>query len=669
MRKLNKLNKNNSIKFLIICLILLLILIISFNYAKEEYFENPEYSGYQFSDISLPPSSIMNGDQYVQTFLSEFDSISGFEIMFGLWARVNTCNLHVTLLKENGDMLYEWNINCAAFKDNTFHKFLMDAPISGLRGQKLLIIMVSDATDGGNAIIPYIGKIQDEDARLTINGDDPEGKSLYFQPIYNRAYGKFLMYGLIMISAFLLLTVSFVLVKKHNVPIHRLWLGIGGSLFILYSAAIPILRVPDETNHFLRAYEISNGHLVASYNDDFSDVGGKFPTGLLEIGNSSGGTHFDVLQNFSDANDSAEEMVFRSYINTAVYSPISYLVQAVGISIARLFSDQTLIMFYTARVLSAIVCFYFVYLALRIAPVGKSVIFLIGCNPMFLHEAISLAPDGVTNSLSVLYLSFVLYLCQKDRQFHKFEIFIIYGLTIWMCSMKLVYAPLCLALFLIPIGCFKSRDRRLMHTIICGLIIITFSLGWLITVHGFSELFATMRNAAGSEGILDLLCHPYHTTMFLFKTLMVDGAGLILDMLGSNLGWYDIKIGNLSSLIWFLILVGCFVFTSTKAQRKAALSCRAILGSIPLACFVLIFFSEYTVWHPVGYEILIGFAGRYFIPMIYPLFLCVSGASVDGLKSNDHQVEWFANYNNGLILIVSALSLYAVGQITFQCFL
>lgn len=667
MKKLNKLNQHSSIKFLIICLVLLLILFNSFVYAKDEYFENPEYSGYQFTDISLPSSSIMEGGQYVQTFLSEFDSINGFEIMFGLWARVNTCNLHVTLSKEDGDILYEWNVNCADFKDNSFQKFLMDAPISGLRGQKLQVILESDATDTSNAIIPYIGKIQAEDVRLTINGDDPEGKSLYFQPIYNRAYGKLLLYGLIGISALLLLIISFVLVKKRNVPIHRLWLGIGGSLFILYSTVIPILRVPDEARHFLRAYEISNGHLVASYNDDFSDVGGKFPVGLLE--DCSWANHSDAFDILKDANNSAEKMEFRSYINTAVYSPISYLPQSVGVLLARLFSERTMVMFYTARILSAGVCFFLIYIALKIAPVGKSVIFLVTCNPMFLQEAISLAPDGVTNSLSLLYLSFVLYLRKKGQLLYKTEIFIIYGLTIWMCSMKLVYAPICLSLFLIPTECFKSKNSKEMHTIICALTILVCSLGWLIAVHGFSELFADMRNAAGSKGVLDLLCHPYHTTMFLFKTLKVVGTVLILDMLGARLGGFDIQIGNFSALIWLVLLGGCFVFTSIKIQKRESLGYRVVCGSIPLACFLLIFFSEYAVWSPIGSEILDGFMGRYFIPMIYPLFLCVTGVSVDAVKYKDQQVEWFMNYDNGLILVVSALSLYAVGQITFQCFL
>src|SRR5574344_2214012 len=54
-----------------------------------------------------------------------------------------------------------------------------------------------------------------------------------------------------------------VLLKK-KVAIEKLFLSLAIPIGIGYLVLVPLGRVPDEQNHFLRAYEISLGYLVSN---------------------------------------------------------------------------------------------------------------------------------------------------------------------------------------------------------------------------------------------------------------------------------------------------------------------------------------------------------------------------------------------------------------------
>ena len=111
-----------------------------------------------------------------------------------------------------------------------------------------------------------------------------------------------------------------------------------GLLFLLVT---PPFQVPDEPAHFYRAYQVSRGGLVPQQLG--TQVGGNLPRSLSKLEG-----RFKYLQFHSERRVTAAQVldarriplgpndeVFTSFPNAALYSPVNYLPQAIGIAIAR----------------------------------------------------------------------------------------------------------------------------------------------------------------------------------------------------------------------------------------------------------------------------------------------------------------------------------------------
>jgi len=113
---------------------------------------------------------------------------------------------------------------------------------------------------------------------------------------------------------------------------------------VFFIIPIPPFQVPDEPNHFLRAYQITPGdfiaekRIIARYGPA---AGGEVPVSLVKtikkvIDRIPFNYHrkqnvADVIAAFS-FQLKREEKKFFNFSNTAMYSPVPYIPQAVGIA-------------------------------------------------------------------------------------------------------------------------------------------------------------------------------------------------------------------------------------------------------------------------------------------------------------------------------------------------
>ena len=111
----------------------------------------------------------------------------------------------------------------------------------------------------------------------------------------------------------------------------------------------------------------------------------------------------------------SSEPVFRSFFNTALYAPVSYLPQAAGIAAARLVTDRLALIAYSGRFFNWLLITVLLWGSVRILPRGKRFTILFLLMPMNLQEAFSLAPDGMTTALAVFMAALVMALREKWR--------------------------------------------------------------------------------------------------------------------------------------------------------------------------------------------------------------------------------------------------------------
>ncbi len=177
----------------------------------------------------------------------------------------------------------------------------------------------------------------------------------------------------------------------------------------------PPFQVPDEFNHFFRAYQVSEGTLVSQKQD--ARLGGSLPKSLPTTATPYRALPFhaenkqsidDIFNSFNIPLNKSDR-VFVDFPNTALYSPVPYLPQALGVSSGKIFQASPLILLYLGRLSNLFVWIILIFIAIRITPIYKWLFMLLALTPMSLFLAASLSADCFTNAIAFLAIAMFLY--------------------------------------------------------------------------------------------------------------------------------------------------------------------------------------------------------------------------------------------------------------------
>lgn len=280
----------------------------------------------------------------------------------------------------------------------------------------------------------------------------------------NRTYG---VAGILHIVILCLLSAALLLyimrAGQKDVAAESMFLVCWLLVSALYLCASPLFNVPDEYAHFFRALEISYGKMVSKLNAAGTSGGDDLPIGAVSMGKNLVHVSWETLR----ANIGVtltEETTFAEFSNTATYSPISYLPQALGILLARSVTDNVAVIAYGGRLANWLAITAFLYGAMKYLPWGKTALALIALIPMNISECVSMAPDGMVVALSAFMIAYVLHLRQTKQLLRGGAIAMLYGLAVAISLYKIVYLPICLIYLLIPAECCGGVKRRSVFT-------------------------------------------------------------------------------------------------------------------------------------------------------------------------------------------------------------
>ena len=317
-----------------------------------------------------------------------------------------------------------------------------------------------------------------------------------------------------------------------------------------------------------------------------------------------------------------EKTQFYGFGNTALYAPTSYLPQAVGIRIADLFTDRPMVLAYAGRIANMLMFGLFFFFAIRLTPVGKNFLVLLGLVPVNIQSANSMSADALALALTVALAAFVLAMRYKQKEvMSRRQLIWMYVLTGFLCLCKVVYMPFCLLLFLIPKERFKSRKNYWFHVVCAGAVILILSFGWLaIASRYLCESQPGVDTAAQLVGILK---DPAAFVLTFVRSLDNFGVTYLTEMIGSNLGWLNIPVCALLAMGYLLVLVLQVSGNDDMSGIRLDLPVKSILGGVSLLVFALIFVTLYGQWTAYGYDKILGVQGRYFLPLLFPLILAL----------------------------------------------
>lgn len=384
-------------------------------------------------------------------------------------------------------------------------------------------------------------------------------------------------------------------------------------LIVLLSAYIvifPLGKAPDENEHFLRAYEISNGSMVSKHLGE-SGVGGNILPETI--------TSFRDKNATIDWNKTAE---FK-FGNTSLYAPITYLPHIVGIKIASIFTDNVQKIFISGRASSAICCLALCIWALSVIPFGRRLLFIFMAMPMTMQGMLSLAPDGFIIALAFLFFSYILKVSYGDKKISKFDIVLLSVLGISIALCKIVYVVLLLLLFIIPTDKFKNKKNSLLFKFLLIGAAGILNLAWLKVSAGYLVEF--MPGVSPKEQVMYILTKPFEYIKIVIKTVYIYMGNWISNLVGYKLGWFDMRIHKI--IYESTVVLICYDAYETLLNREIKQKIHKydvwILGLTFLAGFGLIATSLYVQWTAFSSRVILGIQGRYFIPLMPAIVFAV----------------------------------------------
>lgn len=207
------------------------------------------------------------------------------------------------------------------------------------------------------------------------------------------------------------------LISHFQLEIAYLALTLPTGLILILADKYPAR--PDEAAHWGRAFQIAHGQYLALPNPDGSgNYGGYIQTG-----------------------------VFENFNNTAINSPFVYL--------PSIFSNGN---FKIASLLTLFFCSVLVTIAISLGKGFSPAIFAIAILPTFFLSIIWPTADAVTNSFSLLFISYILYLLQGNK-YDKKAIVLLSILSFFLGLVKITCVLLLGLIFILMVRSFKYSKK------------------------------------------------------------------------------------------------------------------------------------------------------------------------------------------------------------------
>ncbi len=386
-----------------------------------------------------------------------------------------------------------------------------------------------------------------------------------------------------------------------------------GILCLMYLIFIPIFQTPDEVNHYVRAYGIAHGYFLTPAGGELPIPQNLIPYEWYTY------SPFILFKNFHMEIDPANAILHNN-VNMALYSPLSYVLQAVGIRIADIFCNNTYILVLAGSFFNMAGCTLLLYYAIKYIPYGKGVITMISLLPMALQERASLSVDAITYAVVVAFLAFCLYMREQKVKMTRGQFGLMYGLIVLVSSCKVVYFVAAFAVLLIPRESFGNQKRERLHKTASLFLTILLSFGWLAAAWGY--LGDTQGGGSASEKLRFMLTSFGRYLYILDKTFWEQGEGFVFEMLGLKLGSMDILINNMLILM-IILLLGKMYYGEKVMRKNPDYVVEIFTLTIGVGMILLIATSLYIQWTvPAASTYSIeGIQGRYFLPVL-PFVLC-----------------------------------------------
>lgn len=577
-------------------------------------------------------------DAVSQEVKCEINHVKSVNVRFGTRGRINEGSMTVTLKDDADRPLQQWKQSLSELSDNNYWEYALEKRLG--KGTYILEIEVQ-AINEDNGIILYVKQDTEPVAIDYILRYKTANIGIYIFVITFFVVGSI---GVCVLSRFM---------RWEYIAV--ICFGVLGSFYL---CIMPATSIPDEGAHYIRTYEIASGEMLSAHDENGSGVS-YLPAGIcpLVLSDPFRGEYSGIyrLQNSMHSWVADPDNIIKyGNPNQALYSPLSYIPQVIGVFVMKQFTNNTLTVFYAGRVTCLLVIILMLFFSVKWLPTGKRLIVVVALLPMFIHEAVSYAADASINIFPIFMLAY-LYKLRSEEYISWWRGLIFAFITIIIALCKVVYLPFAFLVFCLPKEGFKNSKRAMIYKLGVFLLAVISNLLWLAISMGY--LVEINPGVNSTEQIKYVLRHMLQFVCIVANTTFQNVGTWLRQMVGGNLGWNNILLDSFIVYVLIVILAIELIFrTEQEKSGKDNGSIKYISIVVVVSVMALTYASLYVQWTPLRNTEIIGIQGRYFIPLLLPFGLILKRVKVD-IK---HEKMLAAEL--GLMCMINIMSLVSIYQ-------
>ena len=437
----------------------------------------------------------------------------------------------------------------------------------------------------------------------------------------------------------------------------------------MYLFVLPPLSAPDEIAHFSSAYAISNQMMGMERTDEYGFVlmrkEDEFLQNVELVSGSEERTSLgrtlteDTWQKIVDRAApllvSDEQKVMVSSVNGQNHTtPVSYLVPAIGITLGRLLGINCIALAFLGRFMNLLFYAAMVYGSVKVLPFGKLILFGVSILPMALHLAASYSYDTFLMGMCFFFGSYCLHLAFAKPEVSWKDILILAVMAAAFGPCKMVYAVMMGFALLIPVKKFGNWKT---WTISAAAVLAAFGAAMVLvnrtTITNYAVSTDTYVEWAEETtySFSWILHNPMNFARVMYDSLVHLGDEWSLQLFGSMLGNLDPVLS-----VPFAVTIGMAVCLVLLSLRNAGEELylkgwhKAWICFLAFGCLLGLMGAMLIAWTPISSPVVEGVQGRYLLPVIPFVFMC--------LKSD--KVVRTAGSDEALVFIMCAMDCYVL---------
>ena len=426
------------------------------------------------------------------------------------------------------------------------------------------------------------------------------------------------------------------------------WAGFSMLMGLAVMQVMPGLSAADEPVHYISAYTISNQMMGTTVRDEqgrvylraedfrLEDLNGEsedyragLASGTKILGHDLDESTYRDIENWKKGLITDDEMRSTDIVGV-VTTPVVYIPQALGITLARVLHLNALFTVNLGRFFNLLTYTLIIYAALMITPVGRELMMAVGALPITIELSASFSYDAMLIALCWLYTALVLRTAYDEKPVSGRRMLTLAAVIGILAPCKMVYSILILLLLMIPAERFKSKGQMLLCWGICAAAV---ALGMYLVNSQVIASYASAEEStlvwAGEEGwtLRRCLHEPVRMARMFYDTLMRQGNYYFTTLLGGYLGNADPGLDV--PFVYLLIMAACLFMLALKREGEdAQSSCtprtKLIIAVVCLLLICMLLGSMLIGWTPLSSGVILGVHGRYLLPVL-PLMLLLIG--------------------------------------------